>query len=329
MILKQFSSRQPLLLILVPVIVLGILIPLEFKGFLQYSTPDFPATKLLFLIHSIPWLSVSLTAIFIVSGALLGNIVFNRHEFNTAPSFVPALIYALTATVFSLTTVKLLLLFACIPIILGINRILDVFRHNKALAPYFNAGFWFGLAVLIYPPFLPILIGLWVCIASTRVFSWREFLLPLFAFASPFIYWWAFLYWNDQLDQLVLYKKIITFNPTLGPDWSNGWTRAFDIVIGIIFVFSLRGFIFISDRSSNKARGVKRNFAILALTIISSVGLSIYFANEWAAEVILVPFMVIAGNWFTNYRMSLIAPFAFYALLITSALLVLHAYHIF
>lgn len=329
MILKQFSSRQPLLLLLVPVIVLSILIPLEMRGFIRYSTPDFPARFLLQLCHSTPWLSASLTAVFIILGALLANIVFNKHEFNAAPTFVPALIYALIASVFSLVTVNMLLLLASLPTILGINSTLDVFRHNKALGPYFSAGFWFGLASLIYPPFMPLILGLWICIVNTRAFSWREFFIPILAFGAPFLYWWTYLYWTDNLRELILFNKIITFNPTLGPDWSNGWVRGFSVVIALIFIFAIRSFIFLSDRSSNKARGVKRNFFILSLSILSSALVSILFTNEWAAEVILIPITFIAGNWFTNYRMSLIAPFAFYALIISSALLLLHAYRVF
>jgi hypothetical protein len=62
---------------------------------------------------------------------------------------------------------------------------------------------------------------------------------------------------------------------------------------------------------------------------MASAAISITFANEYAPEVILIPITFVAGNWFTNYRYSLIAPFAFYALLISSALFVLHAYRLF
>lgn len=329
MILKQFSSRQPLLLILVPIMVLGILVPLYHLGFMRFSSADYPVGQWSQWLISIPWVGVSILSFLIISGALLSNLLFNKHEFNPTPTYVPALVYSIIATTLSLISANIPLLLALLSILVGINYVLDVFRNSKALAPYFTAGFFFGVAAFCYPPFIALIIGFWICVINTRIFSWREFLLPLLAFVTPFLYWWAWKYWFGQLDSLILFKKLITYNPTDGPDWTDNYTKSFGIIIAITFVLALRSFVFLSDRSSNKARGIKRNFFILSLAIMASAAISITFANEYAPEVILIPITFVAGNWFTNYRYSLIAPFAFYALLISSALFVLHAYRLF
>lgn len=329
MILRQFSSRQPYLLLAVPLLVLGTLLPAAQLGLLSFGYADFPLEDVLQGVMPFAWYGVSIAASLIIIGALVSNIVFNRHEFHMSPSYVPALIYATVAVALCLIRCSIPALAANVAVILGLNRYLEVFRQSKALSAYFVAGFWMGVGALLFPPYLILAAGMIVSSINTRTFNWREQLLPLLAFSTPFLYWLVFKFWNNELNDLVLFKKIYSFDPPKGPDWNDWWTRSYGIMVAISFVMALRSFIFLSDRSSNKARSVKRIFLVMALFILGAAGVCLVFVGQWVPEVILLPVTFIMGHWYTNYRFSLIAPFSFYAILFGAAGLIMHIFGLF
>jgi hypothetical protein len=329
MLLRQFSSRQPYLLLAVPIVVLGVLFPAASRGLLSFAHADFPIEDVLSKVMPFAYYGVSIAAILIMVGALATNIVFNRHEFHMSPSYVPALVYAVVAVTLCLIRVSIPALAANVAVIIGLNRFLEVFRQNRALSEYFIAGFWIGAGALLFPPYLVLAAGLVISILNTRSFNWRELILPLLAFATPFVYWLVWKFWWNQLDSLVLFRKIYTFDPPKGPDWNDNYTRTYGIMIGVSFLLALRSFIFISDRSSNKARSVKRIFLLMSLFMLGSAGVCLILVGQWVPEVILLPVTFIMGHWYTNYRFSLIAPFSFYAILFGSAALILHVFGVF
>jgi hypothetical protein len=133
--------------------------------------------------------------------------------------------------------------------------------------------------------------------------------------------------WTDRFDDLILFKKTLSFNTPEGmPDWTNNYIGSFAIVTGSSFLLALRSFIFLSDRSSNQARNVKRIFLLIALFALASTGFSFVYVGQLYPEVIILPATFVIGNWFTNYRYSLLAPIMFYVLLTTAALLIIHVF---
>ncbi len=327
MILRQFSSRQPYMLLVAPLIAIGVLIPACTWGFITFSFADFPLDRLLAPMLTIPYFGASVAAGLIIIGSLLGNIIFNRHEFNASPTFVPALLYALVASTLCLIKCNIPILVANVAVVIGLNRLMEVFRQSNALPAYFKAAFWLGLGALAFPPYILLLPAMMLSIINTRSFNWREHLLTIVAFATPFVYWGVWMLWTDRWDQLILFKKIISFNTPEGmPDWTNNYTRSFGISLGVSFLLALRSFIFLSDRSSNQARNVKRIFLLMALFALASTGFSYVYVGQFIPEVAILPATFVIGNWFTNYRYSLLAPFMFYILLITSALLIIHVF---
>ena len=329
MILRQFSSRQPYLLFAGPILTLSILLPAHHFGLLAYSFQDFPIDRMLIPLANHSWLMIFITVCLIISGGLLANIVFNRHEFNNAPTFVPGLLYAIVSLTLCLVKINIAALAANVTVVIGINRLMEIFRQSNALPAYFKAAFWLGIGALAFPPYLLLLPAMLLSILNTRTFNWREHLLTLIAFATPFLYWLVWMFWTDRIHALVLFKKTISFNPTAGlPRWSDPYAQTFAVVVGISFLLALRSFIFLSDRSSNQARNVKRIFLIVALFALGAAGFALIFMDVFIPEVALLPATFIIGNWFTNYRFSLFAPFMFYAILIAATVLGLHIFQI-
>jgi hypothetical protein len=328
MILRSFASNQPYTLIAVPVTVLMALLPAIWHGGLVPMNADFPADELFYGVYQSQILTVGITSLLIIAGAFISNLVFNRHEFFNVPVYVPALMYAMVGSVLVLIQLSLPVLLANIFLLAGLNKQLKVFRQTRVLAEYFECGFWYGLAAVCFPPYLALAAGLWFTTIITRAFHWREHVLPLIAFSMPFVYWIVWKYWSNEMDDLVLFRRIFTYDVRTYFQ-SFSWIESTFFVVSIIaMLIALSRYLFLSDRASNKARSVKYVFLIMAVAITLSMLLGYFLVMKWVLLCMLLPITFIIGYWFTNYRYSLIAPFAFYLYCASCTLVLLHYYHL-
>lgn len=323
MILREYSSNQPGLVIPYPLLIGLATIPLIMNGFELEIASNFRADSML-SVQGISWLPLVFSSICILAGAIYANRVFNRHEFHDSPTYVPGLLYTLIATGCMLLQFSPSILLANLFLLAGLDPLLGVFRQGRVLSQYFKAGIWIGLASLIYPPYIATLPALWVSILFTRAFHWREHLVCLLGFSVPFLYWISLNYYDGNLSSIVMFHKIIGQNP--GINWmKSGWiNQVFSISIIISLLAALPAYLFFSQRNNNKSRNVKAVFFIITLGLLSSILVSYLFSGMWLVSGVILPVSFISGYWFTNYRYSLIAPFVFYFMLGACILLGFH-----
>lgn len=329
MILRQFASNQPFVLAFAPIAVVAILLPAAWTSGLPVFQADFPADQLFGWIYQNKLATIGSAMALIIAGALLSNFLFNRHEFFNSPTFVISLLYAVLASTMCLYQCSLPALLSALFLLMGLNRHLTVFRQARVLSEYFECGFWYGLSAMFFPPFLALAAGMWVSIVFTRAFNLREHLLPLIAFATPFLYWVVWKYWSDEMNDLVLFRKIYSFDdPNRILVW-NWFENAFFLMCGISMVMALPRYLFLStDRSSNRARSVKNVLTIISLSVVAAFGLSYLLVAKIILLTALIPLAFIVGFWFTNYRYSLLAPLVFYLLMAASVAMVLDHYQV-
>lgn len=328
MILRSFASNQPYTLAVVPLTVGAALLPAIGLQGLPLINCGFPADDLLewvYLSHNaVVWTTFAL----ILGGAILANLVFNKHEFYNIPVYVPALLYGMFGTSLALIQLSIPALMANIFVLAGLNKHLRIFRQSRVLAEYFESGFWYGMAAVFFPPYLLLIAGLWITTLFMRTFHWREHLLPIISFCVPFIYWIVWKYWQNDLDDLVLFNKIFTYDASFFFNQFQKFNLLFLLIAGLTFIGALPRYTFLSDRASNKARSVKNIFLTMAISMILCMVAGYFLILKWILLAALLPLTFVIGHWFTNYRYSLIAPFVFYFICTCSTLVVLHFYHL-
>jgi hypothetical protein len=325
MILRTYASNQPLSLLLLPVIAFSVLLALASAGRLEVYNADFPLDRLLHFIYDAPFQLSVVCSLLILGGAFLSNVVFNRHEFFNVPVFVPALIYTLLATTLSVVQLSVPVLVANIFALLGLNCHLKIFHQPKVLAEYFETGFWYGLAAVCFPPFILLIAAVWIGTIATRAFHWREYVLPIVAFGVPFAYWVSWLYFQNDLIGMVLYKKWISFDRQSFFGSLNRPSRLFALTVLLSLLFAIPRYLFLSERSSNKAKTIRTIFFIVALALSGSYFFAYLLMWKWIIMAFLLPFSFMLGYWFANYRVSLVAPFFFYAIVACSAACIVNA----
>ncbi len=325
MILRSYASNQPLSLALLPLTTITVLCLAAERGRLVAFDAGFPLDRFLLGWYTDSWALAALSAFLILVGAYLTNSVFNKHEFFDVPVFVPALVYSLLATTLAIIQLSVPVLLANLFVLFGLNNHLKIFNQPRVLAEYFESGFWYGLGAVCFPPYLILVLGIWVGTAATRSFNWREYILPVIAFAVPFGYWVSWLYFQDDIKGMVLFHKWVSFDVQ---SFFGGWNkseRIFGFIAMLSLLFSIPRYLFLSERSSNKAKTVRTIFFVVALSIGGSYLLAYVLVWKWIVMALLLPVAFLLGYWFANYRISLVAPFFFYALVISSIWCVIHA----
>jgi hypothetical protein len=318
MILRTYASNQPLSLALLPITTLSVLFAAAVKGRLIAFDSGFPVDRFLLGWYQGPLSLAFLVGIFILAGAYLANRVFNRHEFFNVPVFVPAFIYSLLATTLALIQLSVPALLANLFVLVGLNNHLKIFQQPRVLAEYFQAGFWYGLGALCFPPYLVLIAVIWLGSIVTRAFHWREYLLPVLSFAVPFAYWSSWLYFTDSMQDLVLFHKWVSFDvQSFFAHWNKAY-QVFGILAILSLVFAIPRYMFLSDRSSNKSKTIRTIFFLVAVGLAGSYFLAFMLLWKWIVMALLLPVAFLLGYWFANYRVSLVAPFFFYAMLATS-----------
>lgn len=320
MLLRLYTSSQPLLLISLPVLAAAGLLPFIFLAVPTVPALGHPALEWFTPLYQ--WnLGPAVAAwILITVGALRINVLFNRHEFYPSAVYIPGLIYAITAVVLIQRDFSLHALLANVCAIAGIDTVMRVSRQTRALSEYFRGGFWLGCAALCYPPFLALGVAIWVSIMYLRPFSWREYAVSALAFVSPFVWWAALLYLNDNTDRLWLFEW------QRNAPWRTIWTQSpigFKILLILMVVSLVLGMprlLFPTERATNRARNLAGVFLVFLIFFFGAVAASAKYTGVWNLSALLVPFSLVTGVWYAHYRYSLFAPFVFYAWLISSVL---------
>jgi len=169
-------------------------------------------------------------------------------------------------------------------------------------------------------------VGVWLCTVITRAFQWREYILPIMAFAVPFAYWVSWLFFRNDLDQLILFRKVLSFDAQAYFSQWHWTTKAFVFTALASLIFALPRYLFLAERSSNKSKGIRTIFMIMALMMVLSYFVAYLLLLKWLIGALLMPVAFLLGYWFANYRVSLVAPLFFYGLAISSILSLIHAF---
>jgi hypothetical protein len=322
MILRALASNQPYTLITLPLVTVGLMFPLFRVSNWNVVDTKFPMDSVFFPYYSSPAIILTILFVLILGGAMLANRVFNKHEFLNVPVFVPAFTYAMSASALCLIQMSIPALLANIFILLGLQRHLTIHRQPRVLTYAFESAFWYGMAAVVFPPYIVLLAGMLVAVLISRAFHWREILIPILSFGVPFLYWVVWMYVFDYHDHIILFQKTVSWDNIQYFSLLSWPEKLFVIATFIVFVAALPRYLILSERGTNKAKNVKHVFLIIALSIIASLIVGYLLLFKWVLLTAVVPLAFIAGYWFSNYRYSFLAPFVFYLYCVAAIVLV-------
>lgn len=150
--------------------------------------------------HLSPLANIFFAAIITFGQALIFNRVVNNHNLLGKLTFLPALLYITTASLFMPFMLLSPALIGNFLLIWLIDLFLKLGKQGNAITAVFDIGMIIGLGTLIYFPFMAFILIIFIGLLLFRPFSWRDWVAGLVGFLTVFFFLAVFYYWNDNLS---------------------------------------------------------------------------------------------------------------------------------
>jgi hypothetical protein len=204
-----------------------------------------PLSKLVFgLLQRIPQhfdiVSLVLSALLCFVQSLLINNIVNENKVLTKKNYLAGLLFII---VFSFFKESLVLSPASISLtflILCTKNIFELIKKEKAFGDVYDVGMLAAIATLFYFPSILFLVFAYAALGAVRSFSYKEWVIVLFGFLSPFILVFTWYFWTDQ--QALLLHDIANIH---GKIWLKGLAlnSANWILIGSLALLSIAALV--------------------------------------------------------------------------------------
>ncbi len=303
MIPEIFGSNRPMVITI-------LLLPAIGLGFLAYYFGSFPEVisegPLSGIFESLKGsraLSIILGITVNLAAGILLNIQFNAHSFAAKETFFAVLVYfafsAVQLDYSFLNPVSLAVLFT----LLGLRRLLRMYRVLDVTAMIFDAGIFFAIAMLLSPAFIMVVPLLWIALIQLRSFNLREWLVPLTGVLLPCLFIGMYYWWFDMQFPFDTYA--IDFS---GLSQISDGTGLYGYVFLVLTIFIVVAGAAIYGRDMQTSTVHKKNTkkVFVSLSVLLLLAFFVYFdpsrASAVLALILAAPVAVYGGVYFSSTR---------------------------
>lgn len=322
--IKQFRSLNPLNIVLLAgvAIVLRLGVLFELPDTINF---DFIEPFARFLINMplesafSPFSNVVIALVLTLVQALIFNRIINSYNLLGKPTFLPALLYVTTTSLFSPFVLLTPTLICNFIVLWMIEKFLSIYRRHDVRSVMYDLGMMVALGTLIYFPFIAMMPLLWLSLLIFRPFNWREWLTGVIGFMTIFFFLAVYYYWNDSLTQFYrIWLPLATpFPVNLRINWYD-----YLVLIPVVLILGLGGLQLRSNffRSFVQTR---KSFQLLFFMLLLGL-ISFYLKSEFRiyhfllcappAAVMMAYYFVQAGKkrWIYEGLYVLLAGFIIY-----------------
>jgi len=312
MILRSFTQNSPLLAIFFPIIVSSLVFSGRQELWLgAQSTP----------LHWMSDLMLCVSFIIVISlNAFIINLTYNKGELFHSQVFLTGAFYSVVASICGVQTGDLLALIAQSFFLISIYLSFSLFRQKKIAHHLFSASIFLGLASLLDPNYLIFILLILILSFWNRPISLKDLILIILGFIIPVIYWICWLWLNAfSLDSIYHLIHFTSNNPFDYP------STTLLITLGFVVFFAALSLTQKEDRQSNKTVQSKQYLALLfVIFLLDQIILFFGFHQLTMHHLLSIAPVLLLSHYWTHYRTSLIAPFAFYTFILVLTLEYFH-----
>ena len=260
-----------------------------------------------------PFNNVLISAILVYIQALIFNQVINSHNLLGRQSFLPSLLFVVSASLFMPFLTLSPVLICNFLLIWIIAKFLAIGKGGPAMLSIFDVGLIIGIGTLIYFPFIAMLVIVIIALLLYRAFNWREWVAGILGFCTVFFFFAVFYFWTDSLGTFYQIWEPLSNNfPTVFKiDYSDYFVLIPISIIIILALVQLTQNFFRSFISTRKA------YQLLFFMFLVA-GTSFYLNDEfriWHFLLCVPPGAVILSYYFANAKKLMIYESLFILLL--------------
>lgn len=308
MIIRTFKKSylpQYLFLVLLSVLLWGgafLTPPLPAAADNFYLNPGH--TTLLHLLGNSPYVMVALAFVIMLASALVFNYTLEKNGLSGANSLIPALVFVLVMGLIpSLQTLHQ----AMIPgflIIIVLHYVFDIFTEEEAYPKIFNAGFFIAISSFFYFPSIAFLLFVWLTFIVYRLYNWREWIILVFGFLTPYVLLWTWFFWSDELA-LAFQAYAQYFRPKVMFDFGSGITILNYFSLALALALFIRGFFTQAISLQENVISVRKRFWSVSLFFLVSLASFLFSGSLAQFHIIFIQIsfaLIIQGLMFNLER---------------------------
>lgn|GEM_PF-514774 len=166
--------------------------------------------------------------------AIILNLMVSRYRLTEEITLFPGLFYLLFMGFSgSFWTVNPLLI-ANFFLIFAIIELVETYKEFSSADRIYNIGLFIGIASLCYFSYIVFLVSAWIGIGILRAIRWKERLILLFGFFSPYFLVFTYQFWNDHLSDFISQEIGSNFH-----FFSYSPYRGYDDLITLVLVMTM------------------------------------------------------------------------------------------
>jgi hypothetical protein len=252
-----------------------------------------------------PLITVILSIGLLIFQALVFNQIHDNHRLAERNQMLVAAFYILLMSSTPILVRPNIMIIVNFLMIILINTMLNILGKHEPYRQVFDAAFLVGIASLLYFPAVVFIVFIWLCFVVFQIFTWREWVISIFAFLIPYLFVGTYYFYTDELLEVL--QKYVTNFYEIKPIIVSTNTYAFIIwglltfLVLLVFSRMLKG---IAESISDLR---KKNRVVLFFLFIVAVS-SVYSGENFRMHLSLaaIPVSAIFGTYFSQSKRMLL-----------------------
>jgi hypothetical protein len=211
-----------------------------------------------------PFTNVTFAAIVVFIQALLFNRIVNTFNIIGKSTFLPALVYIVSSSVFTPFIFLSPPLICNFFLLFMVYRILAPSKDMAFITTMFDLGMVTAIGTIFYFPFIGMILILWLALLIFRPFNWREWIAVILGFCTIIFFLGVYYFWNDKLAAFyAIWRPLTSAFPIFIRIQLQDYTVLLPITIGLLL-----GFYHLRENFFKSFVQVRKTFQLLFFIFI-------------------------------------------------------------
>jgi hypothetical protein len=312
MLLRLFTQNNRGLLLVYPLISVLVML-LQWK--LDETSPQtvvlYASDYIFNTGQNFGFLTFSLGILITACIAWLMNSAFNNSELYFQPSYLIGFLATLVFAVGFYKHPSLNCILSQLFLTIGLYFSLRIQNQKRIYSSVFLAQLSVGISICLFPQNIGFFIAIPMILILNRSFSFKELFFGIVISIIPLIYWISYSYLTNQMNDWFfwMHKKhdgeTMNFLSSL-----FFWICSLSLGVSVLSIFKKE------SRQTNKTQQAKNTILLFLTSSLVSWAICYLIREPFTLYNFSLPFVMVAGYYWTHYRVSLLAPFVFYSWLL-------------
>ena len=240
--------------------------------------------------------------ILILSVFFFYNFVVTKNKLTFDHSYA-FLLFTLTTILFLPKLLEFKILILLLLYLLFLRKAYSLRSSKNIIQKIFDSGFWLGILCILEPFSILFFIVIYASILLHQKITIHTLVTPIIGFITPLIIYFAYLFWNDSIDEFTqLFYLDVVNNIFIYTEDNTIWLFGALVLLTILSIFLK------SPKALSVNNSFKKNWILLIINSIIAISFALLIPEKDGAELIflLVPATVIIANGFEVIKKNIL-----------------------